>query len=541
MASGYGGYQTGADPTGADIAARAGWLALAVGCGLFPFALWLLKMAGWLVASYLQNLVKCLAPEWFRLPDHRLIRSPDHTPGVPSYYLAQAFADVRNPVADTVSTMRSALAGPVKLTLGRRWYRGSGVGQQDWFHRPLAIFSGAGVVAGLLVGGACCGVVAAAHLVWVSVIADGAAAAVVLLRCAERARLAVLRIRLVCPHPNCHMGMGLPVYRCDRCGESHQQLRPGRDGVFRHTCECGSRLPTALVLGRHRLAADCPQCKHRLPDRIGTAPSLHVLLVGPVSAGKTMLMMAGLIGLDRLGPQHVTMRFAASADKQAFETAKSAIESGGAVDKTGVRPVPAFLMYVGDGRRRRRLVYFYDPPGEFYDGMDAVQAQEYLAHVSGAVVVIDPLSIPDIRRQAEKSYATLAKQARPARVDSEDAYNRVVRGLRGGAEKALARIPVAVVVTKSDALRGMPGLTPRLPSGGGQAVREWLLEAGMGNFVRSVEHEFREAHYYAVSAIDTAANPATADGPDGQGAAVPLLGLLRHAGLDVADAAQVQV
>jgi hypothetical protein len=532
MAGSYGG----GDPTGEEIAARAGWLALAVICGPFPFALWLLKIASWLVASYVRSLVTCLVPEWFQLADHRLIRSPAHTPGYPSYYLAQAFADARNAVGDTVSTMRSALAGPIKLALRRRWYRGSGNGQQDWFYRPLAVFAGAGVAAGLLVGGVPCVVIAAAHCVWVSVVGAGAGTAVVLLRCVERARLAVRRIRLVCPHPNCHRRIPLPVYWCDRCGESHQQLRPGRDGVLRHTCTCGRTLPTALALGRHRLAADCPRCRHRLPDRIGKDPSAHVLVVGAASAGKTMLLMTGLLGLERLGRRRVALRFAAAADQQLFAKAKRLVTSGGVVGKTSPGPVPAFLVYIGDSRRRRRLLYFYDPPGEVYDGMDRVQAQEYLEHVSGTMVVIDPLSIPLIRDQAMATYAALAKDARPASADSEDAYHRVVRSLRGGAEKALARIPVAVVVTKSDALRQMPAVTPRLPSSGSRAVREWLLEVGMGNFVRSLEHDFRETRYYAVSAFETATNPAAADGP-GQGAAGPLLGLLQHVGLDVAAAA----
>jgi Double-GTPase 2 len=534
---GHGGYRGAKPPAGpAEVLGRGARLLGSFLVGPLFSAGWAVRVGAYVVGIYIRAVVRRLAPQWFGRPDPDLVRSPDHTPGYPSYYFGQALTDVRTAVKDTADPARD-LQRSTFDALRARWYRGAPDGDERWFEVPVALFGGFGAVVGLLAGGVVCATVGVLQLTTVGAFWALAAGAAALLRGVEQVRLAVRRIRLVCPHANCHGRIGLPVYQCGNCGRTHERLRPGRDGVFRHTCECGATLPTALAIGRYRLTAECPHCRHPLPDRIGKEPAMHFLVIGAGSAGKTMLLMSMLTGLERHASNgRLTMKFATAGDARFFAAAKQEVEAGRVVAKTGVTPVPAFLVYVGDGRRTR-LLYFYDPPGEFFDSADSVLSQEYLDHVKGLLVVVDPLSIQQIRAQTAGSDASIVVAARPATTDSEPAYNRAVRGLHASAGRRLNQLPMAVVVSKTDAVRRLSRVDLPRPAND-DALRSWLTDAGMGSFVRSVGFDFRTQRFFAVSAIETIRAPTALDAEEA--ATGPLLWLLRSAGLDVADPADSQ-
>ena len=119
-----------------------------------------------------------------------------------------------------------------------------------------------------------------------------------------------------CPHPNCYKPITRPYYRCSSGQHEHRNLRPGLYGVLWRTCACGERLPTMFVFKLHRLNAWCPRCSRPVPSGLGSAPLIHLPLIGGSSAGKTALLTAIVDSLERL-PQRdkITVEFASDVSR----------------------------------------------------------------------------------------------------------------------------------------------------------------------------------------------------------------------------------
>ena len=92
------------------------------------------------------------------------------------------------------------------------------------------------------------------------------------LRGADSAFLGVKNIRMVCPA--CSERVPYPGYVCPGggCARRHRDVRPGRFGIMRRRCQCGTRMSTLLLFGSSRMAAFCPHCGHPLEHRPGEAP-----------------------------------------------------------------------------------------------------------------------------------------------------------------------------------------------------------------------------------------------------------------------------
>ncbi|WP_031005311.1 TRAFAC clade GTPase domain-containing protein, partial [Streptomyces sp. NRRL F-5727] len=353
----------------------------------------------------------------------------------------------------------------------------------------------------------------------------GWAAAVGLLRGAERARLLLFRIRPVCPHPGCHRPVPLAAHRCPHCPTAtHRELRPGRYGVFRHTCECGQRLPASPLTGRGRIAAECPSCDRPLPPAAATTRVVHVPLIGASSSGKTMLMAAVVAGLRSWATNgRLTLDYASDADRHDSALLDQRLRDDDWALKTQ-GDQRAWMILVGKGRQRR-LLYLYDPMGEALQGADRLREQQYLAHADGVLFVVDVLADRAVRQRIADADGTVAAEARPAAqgpVETFDGLSGELTALVG----RRGRLPVAVVVTKRDVLDRIPSLPPA-----GAEVDTWLTTLGLGGLVRNFTHQFRTARYWSVSAF-TATGTGALD-PEGRRAAEPVLWLLARSGLRV--------
>jgi hypothetical protein len=90
------------------------------------------------------------------------------------------------------------------------------------------------------------------------------------------------------------------------------------------------------------------------------------------------------------------------------------------------------------------------------------------------------------------------------------------------------RTPVAVVVTKMDAVRQTQGMPRPAQAGDGKSesenVEAWLKDIGLRNLTTSLAHDFGAVEYWAVSAY-TSAEPGAA-GLDRDSVARPLVWLL---------------
>ena len=329
-----------------------------------------------------------------------------------------------------------------------------------------------------------------------------------------------------CPHPDCYRPIALPFYKCPS-GHEHRHLRPGVYGIFWRVCSCDTRLPTALMLKRHQLEASCPRCNRLVPRGLGSARLVHFPLIGGTSAGKSSLLTAMVAGLEsRTQGNGPTVEFASDDSREEYEKAKNLLTSGQWPAKTSVYVPEAFMFWTGQGRRRR-LVYLYDPRGEVFREADSVRRQHYLDSASGIIFVIDPFSVA-VAHHLPAADEQVVRDARPSAEDPQATYDRTEGELGVRLGRRQGRTPVAVVVTKMDAVRQTQGMPRPAQAGDGtsesESVEAWLKDIGLRNLTTSLTHDFGAVQYWAVSAY-ISAEPGTA-GSDRDSVAGPLVWLL---------------
>ncbi|TYB42730.1 TRAFAC clade GTPase domain-containing protein [Actinomadura chibensis] len=356
--------------------------------------------------------------------------------------------------------------------------------------------------------GLCAGIVAAAVPAAVFVLAltvlYGVAAAtglavwlacVLVLAAVERLFMMYGRILQTCPHPFCYERIALPEYECPGCGARHPRLTPGAGGAFRHVCRCGARLPTTVPLGRFRLAAYCPHCGGRLPERIGRVRVEPLPFVGGPAAGKTTFMVLGIRALHaRVRAVEGRLAFVERRHAQAYAGAIREFQRGGRLAKTGPELPLATMVDVELPGRARRILYLFDPAGEHYTGATEVESLRYLDHGEALLFVVDPFALPQLRRALtgdERRF--VERSAGSSEEDPADTLQRVLNELRSRPDQGRQK-RVAVIVTKTD-------LLARTEIGrclaGDADLRDWLGRVGLGNTVRTLDQVAGQVRYFA--------------------------------------------
>ncbi|MFV2215768.1 hypothetical protein ACFHW2_36730 [Actinomadura sp. LOL_016] len=323
-------------------------------------------------------------------------------------------------------------------------------------------------------------------------------ACVLVLAAVERGFMAYGRILQTCPHPFCYERIALPEYECPGCGARHPRLAPGAAGAFRHVCRCGARLPTTVPLGRFRLAAYCPHCGGRLPERIGRVRVEPLPFVGGPAAGKTTFMVLGIRALHaRAHAAGGRLSFVERRHAEAYAAAMREFQRGGRLAKTGPELPLATMVDVevpdrqGTGRARR-ILYLFDPAGEHYTGATEVESLRYLDHGEALVFVVDPFALPQVRRALTgKERELVDRAAMSSDEDPADTLQRVLNELRSRPDRGRQK-RVAVVVTKTDLLA-----RTEIGRGLDDGVREWLAGVGLGNTVRTLEQVAGRVRYFA--------------------------------------------
>lgn len=397
----------------------------------------------------------------------------------------------------------------------------------DGMTMPLGI----GVVVGGYLGTAVAALIAwlAALPIVIAVGLFGAGAwlLVGVLRACEWVRRRVRHAQYECPED--HERFPLPVYICPACNAEHHQLVPSRWGLFRRECRCGrAALPTMVINGRQRIPQRCPS-GHAMSGLIGYAENVRVALVGGPSSGKSTFLAGALIELETLAG---TGRFAIDVVDQsrvAYDETLRSLRAGALPPKTRVGTNPALVAEV-QGQGRSRVLYAYDVAGESYGNADDVRELKFLEVPSGLVLLIDPFAIPHVALEHDDA---LARERDVVRASAEDPMRVLERSFAGLSEAGVdpQKMPVAVVVAKTDAFGIGDEIAALEGHEGVPATKLWLESHGAGNFVRSVEQEFKHVGWFACSALGR--SPTAADKspfvPDG--AITPLLWILKQRGV----------
>ncbi|MER6990781.1 hypothetical protein ABT337_29480 [Saccharopolyspora hirsuta] len=376
---------------------------------------------------------------------------------------------------------------------GWRWAFGRGqLGAQRWFRVGVVVFLGPAFMGGAALGAAL-GLLFGAVVLLLSWLGWGAAIGI--MRGYDNVLRGLRRASASCA--TCYHVMSVPAYRCSRCQAVHHDIRPGLLGAVWRTCGCGQRLPTTVLRASRRLEARCQRCDQPLRGGSGAVTDIRVPVFGPVSAGKTRLVHAGLVTLrDVAAAEGVRLDFVDETSKQAFEHGEQLITSGADTTKTPAGRLPAAITVQLARARGQALLHLFDAAGEFFLDRDDNSELEFLDHAGGLVFVIDPFTIGWVRDQLGGTLQSRLAEAHPASGDPEQVYHVTARRLRDyGVETGKRALAVAVV--KADLLTDVPWAAD-LCAG---AVREWLITAGLDNLVLSAERDFAEVRFFVVSSV----------------------------------------
>ncbi|MBL7499540.1 hypothetical protein I6A84_42995 [Frankia sp. CNm7] len=393
-----------------------------------------------------------------------------------------------------------------KLAWARLTARYNGYGrtfQSHWFQGfadwrwPVGVVLVVGQAVGGLLALVLLALTAASQVLVLLVVGLVALGGIYLLRGADTLLMWARGVRITCPA--CYERGFYPSYECDGCATRHQDVRPGRYGVIRRVCACGTRLPTLLLLGSHRLRACCAHCGAPLAERAGTAAEIVLPVFGAVAAGKTRLMIVVMMAIEALARRGGARVELADDDTRAWEAnARRELIDSGAVQKTRVRLPRAYSLYVKPARGSRRLVHVFDAAGEYFNRSENLQELRYLRAASTFVFVIDPLSLGALwsRLPAEvrDRYQQIRAAQEPEFVFAQAVDNLTAMGVKTG------RARLVVVVTKSDLVR--PVLAADGVEDREEALVGWLDDKlGQGNLLRAMRHAFGETHFFLTASV----------------------------------------
>jgi hypothetical protein len=445
---------------------------------------------------YVAGLGKVLASRPVNLSAPRRWPKPacDGDPAVLQYFYGPAIADADHAV-------RVAYGSCVKLCTQGAKRINEAFSQDDlgWVTVPLGVGAAVGMAAGIAIGALVTICFALVHLAVVGILAAMVRITGAILRIIDSALLRIKNVQMVCPH--CYERVPYPAYDCPgvRCGRRHRDVRPGKFGILRHLCQCGTGMNTLLLLGSSRMAAFCPHpgCEKSLEHRPGEAPEIVLPFFGSTGAGKTRLLFSMVAQLQRWADEgQLKAEFADSVTTRALSVAERLLNSGSSTTGTSVELPRANVIRL-IVKKGIRILQMYDAAGERFYNTDRTQELRYLSKAQTFILVIDPLSVESFWQQLPADRQAELSKERSAAPSPELAYQQTYQQIEAMGVK-LKKVRLAVVFSRAD-LIAAPDIhgTPQSSD-----VMDWARSSlGLGNLIRSTTQNFKETRFFRTAAI----------------------------------------
>jgi hypothetical protein len=177
-----------------------------------------------------------------------------------------------------------------------------------------------------------------------------------------------------------------------------------------------------------------------------------------------------------------------------LKAAEAAVTTGRRVAKTPWDDRPEglpFRLTLGGVDKEVQLM---DAAGEAFADEDRSRALVYFDTADVIMLMLDPLALPKVTPLYNSS--DLAGSVSVADGDPTRAYASVVERLKADGVD-LAGKHLGVVVTKADIVHELMG-EDVLDAGDGGAVRRWLSNRGLDDFVAAIENDFGTVGYFAI-------------------------------------------
>jgi hypothetical protein len=410
-------------------------------------------------------------------------------PAVLQYFYGPALTDADHAVRVAYATCRDLWRRGARAVTSS--FRGEGV----ILSAPVGVGGAVGMAAGAVVGAVAAIGCAAVHLLAVGISAAVVRAAGTTLRALDSAVLRLRNIRMVCP--DCYERVPYPSYECPgrACSRRHRDVRPGRFGILRRRCDCGTQMKTLLLFGSAQMDAYCPFCGKSLEHRPGKTAEIVLPFFGAIGAGKTRLLFSVVTQLllwsEEAAPERerFVAELADTATIGKLEDASRWLSPDSATGKTPTELPRAYLIRMTAGHDRR-LLHMFDAAGEFFHTPGRTQELRYLNKAEMFILVIDPLSVEAFWDRLLPEQQAELKAVRSAAPSPELAYQQAHQEIEAMGVR-LKKTRLAVVFSRADLIGTR-----------GDDVATWATdELGLGNLVRSVRLNFREACFFHTAAV----------------------------------------
>jgi len=269
--------------------------------------------------------------------------------------------------------------------------------------------------------------------------------------------------------PYCGAKFSLPIYYCE-CGAVHDNLRPGIYGIFKRECNCGRKLSTSFLNGRHNHDAWCPVCNRDIPD--DPLSSYCIPIVGGAGAGKTCYITMTMLSLENNASRFGLTFAYEKNDLDEYNTnVSSYLSKGKPPPKTTNYEQFTYYQFALTPRRAiKQMISLCDVAGEIYiahESSDNITKQKALKYNDAFILLIDPLSIIEYRNEVAQT-TDISGYTRSLQPIDEivDKLLNTLKNIFNLKQKELVKTNVAVVFTKVD----IPGLSQMI---GKDAIRKY--------------------------------------------------------------------
>lgn len=343
------------------------------------------------------------------------------------------------------------------------------------------------------------------------------------------------RIRSICP--KCQQKYDLPTYICPACGAHHTRLIPSSYGIFKRTCECGTKIPTTFFNGRQRLRAVCPNTDPEHPDDEnrscgfvfidgGKSSDFCIPVVGGPSAGKTCFINAAIqsLGNDSAIRDAYRYEYIDNGLNEHLQIVED-MKHGSFPEKSKHYRLQFYQFYLTPKTADvNRVLSVCDVAGEAYEDTHSLTTQVAFRHAGAFIFVVDPLAIEEYRDELKQTRNPYRYSPSDAPLDvTLNVFANAVANFYSLSSKAKIKVPMAVVFTKCDipeldVLIGETAVREQMRLSGASAsaacayaCENFLERYGEGNFVQTLKRRFETVSYFTCSAVSDLNGPLYAD------------------------------
>lgn len=429
-------------------------------------------------------------------------------PAIKSYFFGKGYTDLRDVIQESWQrNMDSANEFFSKIQSGGEW----------WEVVFSSVFWGGAGISVILFGTIFFGAASLLHIVFLGAFFSLIYAGFTIVWAVERTFLFFRQFFVACP--SCHEKSLIPEYLCDKCGNVHSHLMPNSYGILSHQCSCGQQLPATFFTNRGRLQARCPDCHQFLHREHVESRRIFIPVLGGPSSGKTAFLFAVVremieIEAPKLG---FSTQFIDNNTEADYKRITEQLKRGKAPPKTLATIPKAFNLALKKDGKTQWLLYIYDPSGEAYQDTENLLAHRYHQYLSGMVLIVDPFSIPQVRREFEYELSKVWSGVSPSQLNVEHALARVILTMEeafGLSKTAKIKQPLAVVISKVDTfgLEEMIGETAvdkamsRKPGASRSDLRDQLIKKQLTHWsedalLQQLNMRFKQVRFFSCSAL----------------------------------------